>query len=64
MAATDQLNNSLWAQKLKVRNYSNFGITFPTIRKCAGDSFNVLLKLKIAATSRRFNYLWAQKLKT
>ena len=32
--------------KLKFRNHSNFTITFPTIWKCAGDIFKVLLKFK------------------
>ena len=34
---------------LKVRNYSNFMITFPTISRCAVDFFKALLKLKMAA---------------
>ena len=38
--------------KLKVRNYSNFTITFPTIWKCACDIFEVLLKFKMAATDQ------------
>ena len=38
--------------KLKVRNYSNSTITFPTIRRCAGDFFKVLLKIKMAATDQ------------
>ena len=38
--------------KLKVRNYSNFTITFPTIWRCAGDFFKVLLKFKMAATDQ------------
>ena len=54
MAAKGQLQKILWAQKLlkslKVRNYSNFTITFPTIGRCAGDIFKVLLKFKMAAT--------------
>ena len=37
-------------QNLKVRNYSNFIITFPTIWRCAGVFFKVKLKSKIAAT--------------
>ena len=36
--------------KLNVRNYSNFRITFPTIWRCAGDFFKVLLKFTMAAT--------------
>ena len=38
--------------KLKVRNYSNFTITFPMIWRCAGDFFKVLLKFKMAATDQ------------
>ena len=36
-------------QKLKVRIYSNFTITFPTIWRCAGYCSKVLLKFKMAA---------------
>ena len=35
----------------KIQN-SNFAITFPTIWRCAGDFFKVLLKFKIAATNQ------------
>ena len=35
--------------KLKVRNYSDFTITFPTIWRCAGDFFRVLQNFKMAA---------------
>ena len=38
--------------KLKVRNYSNFTITFPKIWRCAGEFFKVLLKFKMAATDQ------------
>ena len=38
--------------KLKVRNYSNFSITFPMIWRYAGDFFKVLLKFKKAATDQ------------
>ena len=38
--------------KLKVRNYSNFTITFPMIWRCAGDFFKVLLIFKMAATDQ------------
>ena len=38
--------------KLNVRNYSNFGITFPTKRGSAGDFLKVLLKFKMAATDQ------------
>ena len=37
---------------IKVRNFSNFTITFPTIWRCAGDIFKVLLKFKMAATDQ------------
>ena len=36
--------------KLKVRNYLNSTMTFPTTWRCAGDFLKVLLKFKIAAT--------------
>ena len=49
MAARGQPQKILWAQKHKVRNYSNFTITFPSIWRCAGDFFKVLLKFKMAA---------------
>ena len=39
---------------VKVRNYSNFTMTFPTIWRCAGDFFKVLLKFKMAATDQLF----------
>ena len=38
--------------KLEVRNYSNYTLIFPTIWRCAGDSFMVLLKFKMAATDQ------------
>ena len=38
--------------KLEVRNYSNITIAFPTIGRCAGDFFKVLLKFKMAATDQ------------
>ena len=63
IAARGQLQKILWAQKLKVRNCSNFTITFPTIWRCAGDIFKVLLKFKMATTAN-LNFLGgAQKLK-
>ena len=40
--------------KPKVRNYSNFPITFPTIWRCAGDYFKVLLKIKMATTDQLY----------
>ena len=46
--------------KLIVRNYANFTITFPTIWRCAGDFFKVLLKLKLAAT-KQFNFFCGRK---
>ena len=50
-------------QKLKVINYSNFAITFPTIWRCAGDCLEVLLKFKMAAMDELYIFLWAQKFK-
>ena len=47
--------------KLKVRNYSNFTITFPTIWRCASDFFKVLLKFKMAAMDKLHIFLLAQK---
>ena len=38
--------------KLKVRNYSNFTVTFPMIWRCAGDFLKALLKFKMAATDQ------------
>ena len=49
--------------KLKVRNYSNFTITFPTIWRFASDFFKVLLKFKMAAMDKLHIFLWAQNLK-
>ena len=40
------------AKTLKVRNYSNFTITFPTIWRYVGNFLKVLLKLKMAATDQ------------
>ena len=57
MAARGQLLKILWVQKLKIRNYSNFTITFPMIWRCAGDFFKVLLKFKIAATDQP-KFVW------
>ena len=56
-----QLQIFLWAQKLEVRNYSNFTIIFPTIWRCAGDFFKVLLKFEMAAMDKLHICLWAQK---
>ena len=39
-------------QIFKVRNYLNFTITFPMIRRCAGVFLKVLLKFKMAATDQ------------
>ena len=52
-------------QKLKVRNYSNFAITFPTIWRCAGEFFKILQKFKMAATDQLHFFVGAktQKLK-
>ena len=55
MAAWGQLKKILWGGRtleLKVRNYSNFTITFPTICRWAGEFFKVLLKFKMAATDQ------------
>ena len=49
--------------KLNVRNYSNFGVTFPTIWRCAGDFFKVLLKFKMSTTDQQSIFLKLQKLK-
>ena len=48
IAATDQLQFFVGTktQTIKLRNYSNFTITFPTIWRCAGDFLKVLLKFK------------------
>ena len=63
MAATDQLHFFVGAktQTIKGGNYSNFTIEFPTIWKCAGDLFKVLLKFKIAAMDELHIFLWSQK---
>ena len=37
---------------LKVGNSSNCTVTFPTIWRCAGDFFKVLLKFKMAVTDQ------------
>ena len=44
-------------KKLKARNYLNFTIKFPTISRCAGDFFKVLLKCKMAAMDKLHNFL-------
>ena len=49
--------------KLKVENYSNFTITFPTIWRCASDFLKVLVQFKMAAMDELHICLWAQKLK-
>ena len=51
---TDFLMILASASPFKVRNYSNFTITFPTIWRFAGDFFKVLLKFKMAATDQFF----------
>ena len=43
--------------KLKVRNNSNITITFPTIWRCAGDFFKVLMKFKMAVMDEHHNFL-------
>ena len=57
MAARRQLQIFLWAQKLKVRNYANFTITFPMIWRCASDFFEVLIKFKMAAMDKLYIFL-------
>ena len=57
MAATDQLQFFVGAKtlNLKVRSYSHFTITFPTIWRYAGNFFRVLLvllKFRMAATNQ------------
>ena len=66
MAARGQLQFFFVSTKplnLKVRNYSNFTITFPTLWRCAGDFFKVLLKFKMAATDQLQFFVGAKKLK-
>ena len=65
MAATDRLQFFVGAKtkKIKVSDYSNFTITFPTIWRYAGDCFKVLLKFKMAAMGELHIFLWAQKFK-
>ena len=50
-------------QKNKGGNYSNVTTTFPTIWRCAGNFFKVLLKFKMAAMDGLHNFLWSQELK-
>ena len=66
MAAMDQLHFFVSAntQKLKVRNYSNFTITFPTTWRIAGDLLKILLKFKMAATDQPFNFCVRKNSKT
>ena len=49
--------------KLKVRNYSNFTTTFPTIWRCAGDFFQGSTEIQNDRHGSTFIFLWAQKLK-
>ena len=49
-------------QNTEVRNYSNFTITFPTIWRCAGYFFKVLLKFKMATTNQLYNFCGRKKL--
>ena len=51
-------------QKLKVINYSNFAITFPTIWRCTGDCLEVLLKFKMAAMDDFFVGAKIKKMKS
>ena len=67
MAARGQLQFFLWTQKLlklNFRNYSNSTITFPTIWRCAGDFFKVLLKFKMAATGQLHFFCGRKNLKS
>ena len=50
MAATGQLYIFLWAQKQE--NYSHFTIKFPSIWRCAGDFWGVLMKFKMDVTDQ------------
>ena len=63
MAATGQLYNCVWVE-LKVINYSNFTITFPTIWRYARDFFRMLLKFKMADTDQLNNFCVHNNLKT
>ena len=61
MAATDQLHFFLWAQKLKNLKSEIIHILqshYPP----SGNVQVILLKFKMATTSRLFKYLWPQKL--
>ena len=49
--------------KLNVRNYLNSTITFPTIWRCAGDIFKVLLKFEMAATDQLQLFGWRKNFK-
>ena len=60
MAATDQLHNFSWAQKLE--NLKTESIQILQSHKTHGNVQVILLKLEMAATSRLLNYLWAQDL--
>ena len=46
--------------KRNVWNYKQISMTLPTIWRCAGDFFKVLLKFKMAATDQ-FQFSWGRK---
>ena len=69
MTATDHTDNFFAGAKVKnfkVRNYSHFTITFPTIWRGTGDFLKVLLKFKRAAMNELHNFCGhkSQKLKS
>ena len=49
-------------QIFKVRNYLNFTITFPTIRRCAGVFFKGFAEIQNGRHGSTSVFLWAQKL--
>ena len=59
-----RLNLFVGAKTLKprLRNYSNFIITFPTIWRCAGD-FHGFTEIQNGRQGTTSIFLWAQKLK-
>ena len=63
MATRGQLQKKLWAQKLKVRNYLNFTITFLIIWRCAGAFSKFYLNSKWPPPESTSIFWWAQKLK-
>ena len=49
-------------QKLEVRNYYNFTITFPTIWRCASDFFQGFTEIQNGHHRLTSIFLWVQKL--